>query len=305
MDLSEHPRDDTAAIRLIQRAVDLGVALIDTADRYGDGHNEQLLGRALLGRRSAVRLCTKIGFVGRPGDRRPVDNTPAHLRRAVHASLRRLATDHVDVLLLHRVDPLVPLEESIGALAELQQQGFARQVGVSEVGPRTLAAAHTIHPIDVVQVEYSLASRDLGDTLLPLCRSLSVELHASSPLGIGLLGLSPAQLDAGHVHRRLQRVPRGGASALAAHAEPLTALGALAAELGCTAPQLALAWLLHREAAVVPLPGTRRLDHLEQNLAATAIELDSDLIDELDRQFPVGRFTGARKSAAQIALTLP
>lgn len=234
MDLSEPPRDDAAATRLLRRAVDLGVALIDTADRYGDGHNEEVVGVALEGRREEVRLCTKLGFVGRPGDARPVDNRPEHLRRACEDSPRRLRTDHVDVLLLHRVDPQVRLEDSIGALVELCEAGKARAIGVSEVGPLTLEAAHAVHPLDVLQIEYSLASRQLGDELLVRCQALGIELHASSPLGIGLLTTSPDSMraEATSLHRRLRRLPRADAEPRHANPVVLAELGATAAELG-------------------------------------------------------------------------
>lgn len=307
MDLSEPPHDDAAARRVVRRATDLGVAVIDTADRYGAGHNEKLVGEALAGRRENVRLCTKIGFVGRPGDRRPVDNRPGHLRSACDDSLRRLRTDHVDVLLLHRVDPEVPLEDSIGTLVELYEAGKARAIGVSEVGPQTLQAAQDIHPLDVLQIEYSLASRAFGDEMLPRCRALGIELHASSPLGIGLLGTSPAALrqEPTSLHRRLRRLPRSDTDARQANANAVIALQSIAAEAGCTVPQLSLAWLCHRGTDVVPLPGTRRLTHLEANLAAASIELDRGVLARLDQEFPAGRFVGARKTPAQLALTLP
>lgn len=307
MDLSEPPHDNAEAVRLLRRAVDLGVAMIDTADRYGAGHNEEVIGAALAGRRRDVRLCTKIGFVGRPGAPRPVDNRPTHLRRACNDSLGRLRTDHVDVLLLHRVDPVVPLEESIGTLVELREAGKTRAIGVSEVGPRTLQAAHAVRPLDVFQIEYSLASRRFGDEMLPWCRKLGIELHASSPLGIGLLGTTPATLrhEETSLHRRLRRLPRADPEARQANASALLELEGLAAEVGCTMPQLTLAWLCHRGPDVVPLPGTRRLPHLEANLAASRIELEPAVLDRLDRQFPAGRFAGARKTPAQLALTLP
>lgn len=307
MDLSEPPLDDAGAARLLQRAVDLGAAVIDTADRYGAGHNEELVGAALVGRREDVRLCTKIGFVGRPGERRPVDNRPSHLRRACDDSLRRLRTDHLDVLLLHRVDPTVPLEDSIGTLAELREAGKTRAIGVSEVGPETLQAAHAVSPLDVLQIEYSLASRGFGDQMLPWCRRLDIELHASSPLGIGLLSTTPSRLrDAeASLHRRLERLPRAAREARMANASVLTELSDLAAEAGCSLPQLTLAWLCHRGPDVVPLPGTRRLAHLEANLAVSKIELEPAVLDKLERQFPAGRFVGARKTPGQLALTLP
>jgi aryl-alcohol dehydrogenase-like predicted oxidoreductase len=307
MDLSEPPHDDAAAARLLRRAVDLGVTIIDTADRYGTGHNEEVVGAALADRREHVRLCTKVGFVGRPGDARPVDNRPAHLRRACDESLRRLRTDHVDVLLLHRVDPAVPLEDSIGTLVELREAGRTRAIGVSEVGPRTLQAAHTVHPLDVLQIEYSLASRGFGDEMLPLCRALGMELHASSPLGIGLLTASPATLrgEATSLHPRLRRLPRAQDRERRANADVLAELEGIAAEVGCTVPQLTLAWLCHRGTDVVPLPGTRRMAHLEANLAACTIHLDRVVLDRLDHEFPAGRFAGARKTPAQLALTLP
>lgn len=307
MDFSEPPHDDAGATRVIRRAVDLGVAVIDTADRYGAGHNEEIVGAALAGHRGDVRVCTKVGFVGRPGDRRPVDNRPVHLRRACDASLRRLRTDHVDVLLLHRVDPGVPLAESIGTLVELRKAGKTRAIGVSEVGPRTLQAAHAVHPLDVLQIEYSLASRGFGDQMLPRCRALGIELHASSPFGIGLLTTLPdtMQFDETSLHRRLRRLPRAEPEARQANAAVLAELASIAAAVGCTVPQLTLAWLCHRGPDVVPLPGTRRLAHLEANVAASAIALDHEVLDRLDRQFPAGRFVGSRKTPAQLALTLP
>ena len=307
MDLSEPPRDDRAATALLHRAVDLGIDVLDTADRYGSGHNEELIGRALADRRDDFYLSTKVGFVGRPNEPHPVDNSPEHILRACDDSLARLRTDHVDLFLLHRVDLSVPLEDSIGTLAELKAAGKTLRIGVSEVGPTTLRAAHAIHPLDAVQIEYSLASREPGDTLLAVCRELGIQLHASSPLGIGLLGKASTDLlgDEPTLHRRLRNTPRGEPEPRTANAARLQELGGLAQTLGCSPAQLALAWLAHRGSDVVPLPGTRRMEHLEANLAAREIVLDADTLGALERQFPSGAFAGARKAERQLSLTPP
>lgn len=307
MDLTEEPRDDACAVAVLRRAVDLGADLVDTADRYAGGDNEAMIGRELATRRDEFTLCTKVGFVGKPGGERPVDNRPDHLRRSCEASLRRLRTDHVDLLLLHRVDPQVPLEDSIGTLADLQAEGKTRGIGMSEVGPRTLRTAHAIHPIDAVQIEYSLASRQPGDDLLDVCRELEVDLQAYSPLGIGLLGKSPEELRSNGtpLHRRLRSSPRSAPEAMEANAQRVRRLGEIAADVGCTVPQLALAWLTQRSEHVVAIPGTRDVGHLEANLTARNVELEPAVAALIDDEFPDGAFVGDRKSARQLRLVRP
>lgn len=305
MDLSEPPRDDVRGRMLLTEAADRGAALIDTADRYGQGHNEELIGRALRGR-ADVAIGTKIGFVGRPGDEAPVDSRPEHLHRAARASLRRLQRDHVDVLLLHRVDPRIPFAESLGALDELRVQGLARRIGVSEVGPRTLAVMLGVVPLDVVQIEYSVVSREPGDEVVTLAASKGVEVHASSPLAVGMLSGDPERWEGGETdHRRLAVSPRLAAANREHNLRLLTAVHELAAESGCSVPALTLSWLLSRGPHVVPLPGTTDPRHLRANLAVAEQPCPVEVVDRLDRLLPPGALAGPRKPDAAMELSLP
>jgi aryl-alcohol dehydrogenase-like predicted oxidoreductase len=283
-------RDDRESVRVIQRAVELGVTLIDTADSYGPFTNEELVGRALQGRRDQVVLATKAGFVvDDPATfQMHRDGRPAHLRSACEASLRRLRTDVIDLYQLHRVDDQVPLEESWGAMAELVEAGKVRALGLSEVGVAELERASAIHPVATVQSELSLWTRDPLAEVLPWCQAHEVAFIPFSPLGRGFLTgtVSPASI-AGDDFRA--GMPRFAEQALQANLAIVERVRAVAARHGATPAQAALAWLLHRGEQVVPIPGTKKLRYLEENAAAADLDLTAEDVAELDElPAPVG-----------------
>ncbi|MET9341277.1 aldo/keto reductase [Nonomuraea sp. NPDC003804] len=272
--------DDDESIAVIHRALDLDVNFLDTADMYGTGHNEELVGRAIKGRRDEVFLGTKFG-VRREGGTRSIDNTPAYIRQACDASLRRLGVDHIDLYYMHRRHPDVPIEESVGAMAELVEQGKVRRLGLSEVTADTLRRAHATHPIHALQSEYSLFTRGIEAEILPTARELGVKLVAYSPISRGLLSgaLPPADQLAADDFRRVN--PRTSGEAAAHNARLVERVAAVAAEVGCTPAQLSLAWLLAQGEDVIPIPGTKRLRYLEENAAAAAVTLTAGQIDAL------------------------
>jgi aryl-alcohol dehydrogenase-like predicted oxidoreductase len=289
------PGDDDESTATIQHALDIGVTFLDTADMYGMGHNEQLVGRAIAGRREEVQLATKFGN-RREGDRRWVDNTPEWIREACDASLSRLGIEQIDLYYMHRRDPDVPVEESVGAMAELVQQGKVRHLGLSEVTAETLRAAHAVHPITALQSEWSLFTRDLEKEIVPAARELGVGIVPYSPLGrgelTGALGEIPTDGDFRSSAPRFQRENREHNLRL------VERLAEVAKELHCTPAQLALAWLLHQGDDVVPIPGTRRIKYLEENAAAADIELSDEHLRTLDELFPPGAAAGDRYAPA-------
>lgn len=282
--------DDAESVRVVRAALDLGLTLVDTADVYGGGHNETLVGRAIAGRRDEVVLATKFGGGGPSGLGRP-----EHVRAAIDASLMRLAVDSVDLWYLHRVDPDTPIADTVGAMAEVVAAGKVRYLGLSEVAPATLRAAHAVHPITAVQQEYSLVTRDPEAGVLATARELGVGLVAYSPVSRGLLtGTFRRPDDIPGGDRRAQRYPRFAGENLGANLDLAARLAALADEAGCTPAQLALAWVLSRGEDVVPIVGTRSLAHLRANAAAVHLRLDADLLVRLDAAFPPGAAAGAR-----------
>lgn len=282
-------RDDRRSVRVIRQAVDLGVTMLDTADVYGLGGNERLVGRALRGRREQVVLASKAGLVPRPGQARPVPRgDPAHLRSAVDGSLRRLGTDRIDLYYLHRVDPAVPLAESWGALAEQVAAGKLGQIGLSEVSLEQLAAAHLIHPVACVQSELSLWTRVHLEPVLPWCAAAGVGFVAFAPLGRGFLtgALTPGAVEPGDLRAGM---PRFAPAAAAANQRIVAAVRRVAQRLGATPAQVALAWVLAQGEPVVALTGTTRPAHLAENLAALRLRLPPAELAELDRlPAPVG-----------------
>jgi len=293
-------RDDEGAVAVIRRALDLGVTFLDTADIYGD--SEVKVGKAIKGRRADVVLATKFGFVQSViGKDQLIDGRPEHVRDACERSLRRLEVDDIDVYYLHRVDPNVPIEDTVGAMADLVRQGKVRHLGLSEVSLETLRRAHRVHPIAAVQTEYSLFSRDPEDELLPTLRELGVALVAYSPLGRGFLGGRFRTLDdlAPDDWRRLNPRFQGG------NFERNVALADrvrdMAATKGCTPAQLALAWLLTRD-NVFPIPGTSSVERLAENVGAIGVRLTRDELDEIDRRSPKGAVAGERYNASGAAL---
>ncbi|QEU95584.1 aldo/keto reductase [Streptomyces kanamyceticus] len=287
--------DDAQSTATIHRALDLGTTLLDTSDFYGSGHNEQLLGRALAGsRREQAVIATKFGFANRLGEPLHIRGDAAYVREACDASLRRLGVDHIDLYYLHRVDRSVPIEETVGAMADLVDAGKVRHLGLSEASARTIERAHAVHPIAALQSEWSLWTRDLEAEIAPVCRELGIGIVPFSPLGRGFLTGRYTTLD-GLPEDDLRRTqPRFADGNLERNLGIVDTLNALAAEKGVTAGQLALAWVQHRGDDVVPIPGTRREKYLEENLAAVAIELSADELAAIDAAAPAGGVAGTR-----------
>ena len=288
------PVDEAEAIATIHRAIELGVNMLDTADAYGMGHNEELIGRAIRGRREKVALATKFGTLRGPrGELIGLDGSSAHVKAACEASLRRLDAETIDLFYLHRVDPKVPIEETVGAMAALVQEGKVRYLGLSEA-LRGIPRAHAVHPIAALQTEYSLWSRDLEAGALATCRALGIGVVAYSPIGRGFLaGAVQMPSDSGAFDLR-RGTPRFEGENLERNRVLADALSVLASERGVTAAQLALAWVLSRGEDIVPIPGTRCRAHLEENLRALEIALDPGLMADLERLFPPGVAAGER-----------
>lgn len=286
--------DDAQSIATIHRALDLGVTLLDTSDFYGSGHNEELIGRALAGRREQAVVATKFGFANRLGEPIKIRGDAAYVREACDASLRRLGTDHIDLYYLHRVDQSVPIEETVGAMAELVEAGKVRHLGLSEASAQTIRRAHAVHPIAALQSEWSLWTRDLEAEIAPVCRELGIGLVPFSPLGRGFLTgryTSVAGLQENDMRRSQPRFADGN---LERNLPIVTALDKLAEEKGVTAGQLALAWVQHRGDDVVPIPGTRREKYLTENLGALAVELSAEELAAIDAVAPAHAVAGTR-----------
>lgn len=275
--------DDAESIRAIHRALDLGITFLDTAEIYGPYTNEELVGRAIAGRRDEVVLATKFGNIShRHGGVREYDSTPENIRLAVEGSLERLGTDHIDLYYQHRVDPNTPIEETVGALAELIEEGKIRHIGLSEAGPETIRRAHAVHPIAALQSEYSLWTRDPEAEVLPLVRGLGIGFVAYSPLGRGFLTgriRSIDQLDAADFRRANPRFVEGN---FERNLQIVEAVEAVALEAGATPAQVALAWLLAQGDDIAPIPGTKRVERLEENAAADDLELTVDQLERLE-----------------------
>jgi aryl-alcohol dehydrogenase-like predicted oxidoreductase len=299
MGLSEFyaPVDENDAIRTIQRALDLGMTLLDTSDMYGRGANERLVGRALRGRRERAVVATKTGIVRRADDPkfRAVDGRPEYVRAACDASLQRLGVDAIDLYYLHRVDPDVPIEETAGALAELVTAGKVRALGLSEAAPDTLRRAAAVAPLAALQSELSLFTRDVErNGVLATARELGLTFVAYSPLGRGLLTGALRSPDALAPDDLRRGVPRFDAENLARNVALVDALGALARELGCTVAQLALAWVLARGDDAIALPGCQHVAQVEENAAAAQVRLDPAALARIDALLPPGAAAGAR-----------
>jgi aryl-alcohol dehydrogenase-like predicted oxidoreductase len=290
------PSDEAEAIATIHRAVELGVELLDTADMYGPFTNERLVGRALAGRRDEVVLATKFGNERRAdGTWVGINGRPEYVRAACEASLARLGVDHIDLYYQHRVDKTVPIEETVGAMAELVVAGKVRYLGLSEAAPATIRRAHAVHPISALQTEYSLWTRDPEREVLPTVRDLDIGFVAYSPLGRGFLaGRFRSAQDVAAEGDFRNRHPRFQAGNLERNLELLRRLDEIARDKGVSPAQLALAWVLHRGADVVPIPGTKQRRYLEENVAAAEIELDAAELARLDEALPTGATAGAR-----------
>jgi aryl-alcohol dehydrogenase-like predicted oxidoreductase len=299
--------DDDEAVALIHRALDLGITLLDTADVYGD--SERQVGKALQGRRDKVVLATKFGFAtgqstnARRDSPNPMINGSAqYVQQACDASLQRLAVDHIDLYYLHRVDPNTPIEETVGAMAQLVKQGKVRHIGLSEPSPATVRRAHKVHPLAAIQTEYSLFSREPEDELLPLLQDLGIALVAYSPLGRGFLAgrfRKPEDLAADDWRRGN---PRFQGENFAKNLALVDHLQTLAASKGCTPAQLALAWLLARHDNVIPIPGTSSVKRLEENVAAVDVSLSQQELDRIEQIAPHGVVAGTRYSDAMSRL---
>jgi aryl-alcohol dehydrogenase-like predicted oxidoreductase len=286
--------DEVESIATIQRAVDLGVRFLDTAESYGPFSNEELLGRALQGRRDRVVLATKFGFRLEGGRITGVDSRPAHVREAVEASLRRLRTDRIDLLYQHRVDPAVPIEDVVGAMAALVREGKARFLGLSEAGEATLRRAHAVHPISALQSEYSLWERNLEARIIPLLRELGIGLVPFSPLGRGFLAGGALRADQYPETDYRRKDPRYQPGNYEANQHVAAVAREVARRRGATPAQVALAWLLSRGEDVVPIPGTKRRTFLEENAAAASLRLAPDDVRALDAALPGGKAAGER-----------
>jgi aryl-alcohol dehydrogenase-like predicted oxidoreductase len=292
--------DDAQSIATLHHALDLGVTFLDTSDFYGSGHNEELIARAIAGRRDEVVLATKFGFANRLGEPTLIRGDAACVRQACEASLRRLGVDHIDLYCQHRVDPQVPIEETVGAMAELVQAGKIRHLGLSEAGAQTIRRAHAVHPITALQSEWSLWTRDLEAEVASVCRELGIGIVPFSPLGRGFLTgryNSVSRLAESDVRRSQPRFADGN---LERNLAIVATLNELAAAKGATAGQLALAWVQHRGDDVVPIPGTRRQRYLEENLAALAIELTTEDLAAIEAAAPAEQVAGDRYDATSL-----
>ncbi len=286
-------RDDQTSQRVLDRAIASGLTFLDTADMYGMGHNEELVGRALRPHREKVILATKFGIV-RSATQRTISGKPDYVREACDASLRRLGVEVIDLYYQHRVDPTVPIEETIAAMAQLVQAGKVRYLGLSEAAPSTLRRAYAVHPITALQSEYSLWSRDPEDEILATCRELGVGFVAYSPLGRGFLTGQIQQFEdlTADDYRRLS--PRFQGDNFARNLATVARIEELAANKGCTPAQLALAWVLAQGNDIVPIPGTKHIAYLEENLGALAIQLSPDELTQIEAVAPKGFAAGLR-----------
>jgi len=287
--------DETEAVATIHRALEIGVTLLDTADMYGPFTNERLVGRAIADRRDEVVLATKFGNEREPdGTMLGINGRPEYVQRACDASLERLGVDHIDLYYQHRVDKDVPIEETVGAMAELVQAGKVRHLGLSEAAPDTVRRAHEVHPISALQTEYSLWTRDPEDEILPMVRELNIGFVAYSPLGRGFLSGAIKSVDDLEENDFRRNNPRFQGENFEQNMELVERVREIAGEKDSTPGQLALAWVLHQGRDVVPIPGTKRRAYLEENVAATEIELDEQDLRRLDEAMPSGAAAGAR-----------
>jgi aryl-alcohol dehydrogenase-like predicted oxidoreductase len=281
--------DNSEAIRTIHRAFDLGVTFLDTAEIYGPYLNEELVGRAIAGRRDQVVLATKFGFISHAAGVNALDSSPANIRTALDGSLKRLGTDHVDLYYQHRVDPNTPIEDTVGTLAELVAEGKIRHIGLSEAGAETIRRAQAVHPITALQTEYSLWTRDPETEILPLVRELGIGFVAYSPLGRGFLTGAIRSTDQFAQDDFRANSPRFAAGNFEQNLRIVDEVTAVAREADATPAQVALAWLLAQGDDIAPIPGTKRVTRLEENVAANAVELTPAQVSRLDAiKPPVG-----------------
>ncbi len=295
------PRHDQESVAVIHEAINLGITFFDTADMYGVGHNEELLGRAIRGKREKLIIATKFGNVrGADGSFLGVSGKPEYVRSACEASLRRLGVDTIDLYYQHRVDTDTPIEDTVGAMADLVSEGKVRFLGLSEAAPATIRRAHAIHPITALQTEYSLWTRDVETEILPTCRELGIGFVAYSPLGRGFLTgtiRTAADLDQGDVRRNH---PRFQSPNIEKNIRLIDTIKELAAKKKCAPSQIALAWCLTQGNDIVPIPGTKKVHYLRENVHAADISLASEEIRKISEAFPAGIASGERYTAAQM-----
>jgi aryl-alcohol dehydrogenase-like predicted oxidoreductase len=295
-------RDERESIAAIHRAIELGVTFFDTAEAYGPFANEELLARALEGRRDRVVIATKFGFAfDEKGAIAGMDSRPAHIREAVEGSLRRLQTDHIDLLYQHRVDRAVPIEDVAGTMAALVREGKVRFLGLSEAGEQTLRRAHAVHPITVLQSEYSLWERNLEPRIIPLLRELGIGLVPFAPLGRGFLTGSAKRAEEYPEGDYRRGDPRYQGENFEANVRAASAVRELAARKSLTPGQIALAWLLHKGTDIVPIPGSKRRSHVEENVGAAAVTLDAREMAALDTALSPDKVSGPRYNEARMA----
>jgi aryl-alcohol dehydrogenase-like predicted oxidoreductase len=296
--------DDAESLATIDRALELGINFLDTSDIYGPHTNEVLVGKALKGRRSRFFVATKFGILRDPSNpaRRGVDGSPDYVKAACEASLQRLGIETIDLYYQHRVDPKTPIEETVGALSRLVEEGKVRFLGLSEASAKTIRRAHAVHPITALQTEYSLWTRDPEPEILPLCRELGIAFVAYSPLGRGFLTgtyKSPEDFEPGD-YRRIS--PRFQGVNFERNLELVNSVKQFAAEAGITPSQLALAWVLAQGDDIVPIPGTKRRKYLDENAASVSLQLASEVIEQLNEVFPPDAAAGQRYGQAAMAL---
>ncbi len=291
--------DDAQSVKVIHHALDKGINLLDTADMYGSGRNEELVGRAIRDRRDEAFLATKFGNVRGPnGERLGISGRPEYVREACDASLKRLGVDYIDLYYQHRVDPETPIEETVGAMSELVEAGKVRHLGLSEAAPETIRRAQAVHPITALQTEYSLWSRDAEDEILGICRELGIGFVPYSPLGRGFLTgaiKSPDDFEADDFRRHNPRFQGGN---FAKNLKLVGEVERLARGKGCTPAQLALAWVLAQGEDIVPIPGTRRLHYLDDNIGALDVNLSSEELTDINALFPRDAAAGTRYAEA-------
>jgi len=296
------PRNDKESIATIHEAIHLGITFIDTADMYGVGHNEKLLGEAIRGRRESLFIATKFGNVrGTDGSFLGVNGKPEYVRSACEASLRRLGIETIDLYYQHRVDLDTPIEETVGTMAELQREGKIRYLGLSEAGPATIRRAFAVHPIAALQTEYSLWTRDIETEILPTCRELGIGFVPYSPLGRGFLtGKIKSTADMAETDFRRNMHPRFQPENLAKNLQIVETVEKLAVEKGCAPSQLALAWVLAQGTDLIPIPGTKKVQYLRENVQAVNVRLTPDDIQRISEALPKGVASGERYAAAQM-----
>jgi aryl-alcohol dehydrogenase-like predicted oxidoreductase len=288
-------RDDAESIATIHRALDLGITFLDTADMYGPFTNERLVGQAIKGRRDDVVLATKFGNVrDERGNSLGIDGSPEYVRKACDASLKRLGVDHIDLYYQHRVDTKVPIEETVGAMAELVKQGKVRYLGLSEAAAATIRRAQAVHPIAALQTEYSLWMRDVEEEILPTCRELGIGFVPYSPLGRGFLTGRFTKFEDLPEDDFRRRQPRFQGENFQKNLDLVRHVERVAEKKGCTPAQLVLAWLLHQGDDIVPIPGTTRVENLEDNVGALGVTLTQADLERIDKVFPKGVTAGER-----------